>query len=67
MEARADRLPPFPVQAWFLGHLKHAAIASGDEDFASLYAGQGAPLLRHRKAADLMADLTRPAEARAVA
>jgi len=67
MEARADRLPPFPVQAWFLGHLKRAAIAAGDEDFASLYAGQGAPLLRHRKAADLMADLSRPAEVRAVA
>ncbi|WP_291841529.1 nitronate monooxygenase [Maricaulis sp.] len=61
MEARADRLPPFPVQAWFLGHLKRAALAAGDEDFASLYAGQGAPLLQHRRVGDLMADLTAPA------
>jgi nitronate monooxygenase len=65
MDRRAADLPPFPVQAWFLGHLKRAAIEAGDEDFASLYAGQGAPLLKHRKVADLMADLT--AETRALA
>ncbi|RKQ94200.1 NAD(P)H-dependent flavin oxidoreductase [Maricaulis maris] len=63
MDKRAGQLPPFPVQAWFLGHLKRAAIAAGDEDFASLYAGQGAPLLKHRRVSDLMADLTTPAVA----
>jgi nitronate monooxygenase len=67
MEARAADLPPFPVQAWFLGHLKRAAIEAGDEDFASLYAGQGAPLLRHRRAGDLMTELTTASPARAPA
>lgn len=54
MEARADALPPFPVQAWFVSHLKAAAIAAGHEDFLSLYASQSAPLLQHRSAAELM-------------
>lgn len=61
MEKRTADLPPFPVQAWFLGHLKRAALAAGDEDFASLYAGQAASLLKHRRAADLMAELVEPA------
>ena len=67
MEARAADLPPFPVQAWFLGHLKRAALAAGNEDFASLYTGQGAPLLKHRRVADLMADLIRPVRETAAA
>lgn len=48
---------PFPLQAWFTGVMKRAALESGDDDLASLYAGQGAPLLRHRTAADLMSAL----------
>ena len=56
-EMEKHRLPPFPVQAWFLSKLKAAALARGDEDFMSLYAGQAAPLLKHRSAADLMRDL----------
>ncbi|WP_366946089.1 nitronate monooxygenase [uncultured Maricaulis sp.] len=67
MDKRAGQLPPFPVQAWFLGHLKRAALAAGDEDFASLYAGQGAPLLKHRTVADLMSDLTLPSPQPALA
>lgn len=56
-EMEKHRLPPFPVQAWFISKLKAAALARGDEDFMSLYAGQGAPLLKHRAAGDLMNDL----------
>lgn len=63
MEKRAGEMPPFPVPAWFLGPLKRAAIAAGDEDFASLYSGQGAPLLRHRSVAALMDELTTPVSA----
>ena len=56
-EMEKQRLPPFPVQAWFIAKLKNAALARGDEDFMSLYAGQGASLLKHRAASDLMNDL----------
>ncbi len=57
MKAAADQLPPFPVQAWFVAPLRAASIAAGDDDFISLYANQAAPLLKHKKTADLMADL----------
>ena len=67
MEARAGQLPAFPVQAWFLAPLKRAALAAGNEDFASLYSGQGAPQLKHRRAAELMAALSEPAPALAEA
>lgn len=53
MERRAG-LPPFPIQSWFVGHLKAAAAKAGDPAFGSLYASQAAPNLRHRTVADLM-------------
>lgn len=56
-EMEKHRLPPFPVQAWFMSKLKAAAMARGDEDFLSLYSGQGAPLLRHRSARRLVGEL----------
>lgn len=58
MEKQAGNLPPFPVTGWFLGPLKRAAIEAGDEDFASLYSGQAAPLLAHRSVDALMDALT---------
>ncbi|UXI69973.1 NAD(P)H-dependent flavin oxidoreductase [Tahibacter amnicola] len=45
---------PFPVQSWFLSQLKAAAVAQGRTDLVSLWSGQIAPNLRHRRAADLM-------------
>jgi nitronate monooxygenase len=48
-----SRLPPYPVQAWLTAQLKPAALAAGRTDVLALWAGQGAPLLRHRHAADL--------------
>lgn len=50
MEAR---LPPYPVQAWLTGRLREAAVKAGRSDIVSLWAGQGAGLLRHRRAAEL--------------
>ena len=50
-------LAPFPIHAWFMNRLKATSMAAGKEDFMSLYAGQGAPLLKHRSAAALMSDL----------
>mgnify|MGYP001304909408 FL=1 len=58
MTSSGHRLPPFPVQAWFVAPLRAASIEAGDDDFISLYANQAAPLLKRTKAADLMADLT---------
>lgn len=51
------RLPPFPVQGWFVGQLRAAAIAAGLDEWVSLWSGQIAPNLRHRNATDLMSDL----------
>ncbi|HEV7690337.1 MAG TPA: nitronate monooxygenase, partial [Hyphomonadaceae bacterium] len=56
----ADKLPPFPIEVWFTTPLRKAAVAQGRTDFLALYAGQGAPLLKHRDVASLMADLTAP-------
>lgn len=52
---RARDLPPFPIHGWYVGKLKAAAMAANVEDFVSLYAGQAAPLLRHRSAPELIA------------
>jgi nitronate monooxygenase len=52
--ARTDELAPFPVQNWLTGHLKRAAGAAGNPNLTSLWAGQAAPLVRHRRAADLI-------------
>lgn len=47
-------LPPYPIQNWFTAQLKKAAIAQGRTDLMSLWAGQGAPLLKHRSAPELL-------------
>jgi nitronate monooxygenase len=57
MTSHAGRLPPFPVQAWFVSQLTQAAVNAGRADFFSLYAGQAAPNLRHRTAGALMGAL----------
>lgn len=56
MSARSDT-PPFPLQSWFTGQMRQAAIAQGRDDLVSLWSGQIAPNLRHRSARDLMQSL----------
>lgn len=58
MAERETELPPFPVQSWFFGAIKAAALKQGRDDLVSLYAGQSAPNLKHRSAIALMDDLT---------
>lgn len=53
-----SKLPPFPIETWLVAPLRKAAAAQGRSDFAVLYAGQGAPLLKHRGVAALMDALT---------
>lgn len=62
LQAHPQDTLPYPVQNWLTGVLKRAAIAQGRADLMSLWSGQGAPLLRHHRVADLMAALE--AEAR---
>jgi nitronate monooxygenase len=57
MEPLQQLFPDYPVQSWFAGSLKSAAIAQGRSDLISLWAGQSTPLVRHRKALDLFEEL----------
>ncbi len=57
IEARQTSALPYPLQSWFTGFIKAAATAQGRSELMSLYAGQAAPLLKHRHARELMAAL----------
>jgi nitronate monooxygenase len=48
---------PYPVQAWLTAQLRATAMKRGRDDLLSLWSGQSAPLLRHRRARDLIASL----------
>ncbi|MGO4223208.1 NAD(P)H-dependent flavin oxidoreductase [Lysobacter sp. TAF61] len=54
---------PYPIQNWFTGTFKAMAAAQGRGDMISLWAGQGAPLLKHRRAQALFAALVQEAGA----
>lgn len=47
-------LPQYPVQNWFTGMLKRAAIEQNRPELMSLWSGQAAPLLKHRDARSLI-------------
>lgn len=48
---------PYPAQGWFMRPVFEAAIAAGRSDVAGFWAGQGARLITHTRAAELMAAL----------
>jgi nitronate monooxygenase len=50
---------PYPVQGWLTARLKEAAVKAGRADMLSLWSGQGAALLRHRRANDLLQSLAK--------
>jgi nitronate monooxygenase len=52
----------YPVQAWLTAQLRAAALAAGRADLISLWSGQGAPLLKHRRARELFASLVAETE-----
>ena len=56
-------LAPYPVQAWLTAQLKSAALAANRADVVSLWSGQGAPLLKHRHAAELLRALVTETDA----
>lgn len=51
---KQHRLPPYPVQNWLTAQFRKAALEAGRTDMVSLWSGQSAPLLKHRRAAELM-------------
>ena len=57
LKGKEQILAPYPVQAWLTAQLRSAALAGNRADRMSLWSGQGAPLLRHRRAADLLRSL----------
>lgn len=48
---------PYPIPSDLLAPLRREALARDRVDLSSLWAGQGAPLLRHRRAADVFTAL----------
>ena len=63
MVGKEKDLLPFPVQSRFMGPLRQAAIPLKKWELIFLWGGQIAPLLKHRRAADLMASLVEEATA----
>lgn len=57
--------PPahYPLQNWLLGRLRTAATEAGRSDLMSLWCGQSAPLLRHRRADALIRALVEGVDA----
>jgi nitronate monooxygenase len=50
-------IAPYPVHAWLTAQLRAAALAAGRADIVSLWSGQAAPLLKHRRARELFESL----------
>ncbi|MES1196618.1 MAG: nitronate monooxygenase, partial [Steroidobacter sp.] len=61
MQSHNDDIMPYPIQSWITGSFKQEAIKQRRGDLISLWAGQSAPLLKHRKAHDLFDELVRDA------
>jgi nitronate monooxygenase len=55
---------PYPVQAWLTAQLRATALKRGRDDLLSLWSGQSAPLLRHRRARDLIGSLLAETDSR---
>lgn len=52
---KSPELPlPFPIQSHFTGFIKNAANEQENAEYASLYAGQSSPLLKHSTALELL-------------
>ncbi len=60
MSPPTNEVAPYPLQSFLAGHLKPAARQAGRTDVVSLWSGQIAPLLRHRRVDALIDDLLTP-------
>ncbi|MFO1437749.1 MAG: nitronate monooxygenase [Verrucomicrobiaceae bacterium] len=59
LERSAEPALPFPLQAAFNRPVKAEGVKRNQADLLPLYAGQAAPLIQHRRAAELMRELIR--------
>ncbi|KAB1231572.1 NAD(P)H-dependent flavin oxidoreductase [Chryseobacterium viscerum] len=55
--AATDKTLPFPLQTHFMGALRKAALEQQKNEFVFFWAGQIAPILKHKKASTLMLSL----------
>ena len=62
MASEEGRVLDFPLQRQLTAVLAQAAMMRGDLEFAAMWAGQGAPLIRVLPAAELVATLVRETE-----
>jgi len=65
MRALEDEIPAYPVQNRLTQPLRAAAVAAGEPELLSLWAGQGVKLARPGRAADLVSAWWREAKATA--
>jgi nitronate monooxygenase len=54
LNGKGDNILPFPLQTHFMSSLRKAAIAQQKWDMVLFWGGQIAPVLKHKKAAELM-------------
>jgi nitronate monooxygenase len=57
MRGREAAFAQYPVHGWLTAQLRGTALEAGRADLISLWSGQGAPLLKHRRARELFAAL----------
>ena len=62
LKALEPQLARYPAQSWIVAPLRAAALAQGRMDLVALWAGQSAPLLKHRKADALFRALVQETE-----
>jgi nitronate monooxygenase len=55
MQRVEAQVPRYPVQAWLTAQLRQSALEQERPDILSLWSGQSAALIRHRKASELFA------------
>lgn len=54
VRGKEQELLPFPLQTAFMSTLRKSALAQNKHDLVLFWSGQIAPILKHRKAAELM-------------
>ena len=57
VRGKDDNILPFPLQSAFMSSLRKAALAQGKHDLVLFWSGQIAPILKHRKAGELLQSL----------
>ena len=63
IESGRAELPPYPLQAMLLAELRAAGLERGELEIVMRLAGQGAPLIRRRSGAELVAELVSETDA----